>query len=119
MKAIRIISLLSVFCFLFSCSREQSVISGYKQLAKELKMNSKNYTIEDFQAVALEIQNLEQEAESCNFTKEQQKEVNRSRGKCIGYFIKGISQQSEDMLKDFSDQISDIKDGYDEAFGED
>ena len=119
MNAVRIILILSVFYSLFSCSPEVYVISGDKKLAMELKMNSKNYTIEDYQAVALEIQNLEQEAESCNFTKEQQKEVNRLRGKCIGYFIKGISQQSEDMLKDFSDQISDIKDGYDEAFGED
>ena len=75
MKAFRIILILSVFYSLFSCSREVSVISGYKKLAKELKTNSNNYTIEDFQEVALEIQNLEQEAESCNFTKEQQKEV--------------------------------------------
>ena len=118
MKAFRIILILSVFYSLFSCSREVSVISGYKKLAKELKTNSNNYTIEDFQEVALEIQNWEQEAESCNFTKEQQKEVNRLRGKCIGYFIKGISQQSEDILKDFSDRISDIKEGYDVAFDE-
>ena len=118
MKTISIILLFSIFIALFSCSREQTVISGYKKLAKELKMNSQNYTIEDFQEVALEIQNLEQKAESCNFTQEQKKEVNSLRGKCIGYLIKGISQQSEDILKDFSDQISDIKDGYDEAFGE-
>ena len=30
-----------------------------------------------------------------------------------------VSDSTKDMLKDFSDQISDIKDGYDEAFCED
>lgn len=64
----RLIHILVVCLFIFcSCSREDSAISGYRSLAKELKANASSYTEEDWTDVAKKYEKLEKSVENCKF----------------------------------------------------
>lgn len=119
MKVIRIIHFLILLLLLCSCSREQTVLAGYRDLAEELKANSSDYSKEDWGKVLKECEMLEEKAQQCDFSTEEKKELNRLRGQCSAYFIKSLPKQAKCQMEDAIEQISDIADGFMEAIGED
>lgn len=119
MKVIRIIHFLILLLLLCSCSREQTVLAGYRDLAEELKANSSDYSKEDWGKVLKECEMLEEKVQQCDFSPEEKKELNRLRGQCSAYFIKSLPKQAKYQMEDAIEQISDITDGFMEAIGED
>ena len=118
MKVIRIIQILLLLVLVCSCSKEQTVLSGYRDLKKELKINSSDYSMEDWERVLKECEMLEEKARQCNFSPEEKKELNKLRGQCSAYFIKSLPKQAKFQMEDAIEQISDIADGFMEAIGE-
>lgn len=119
MKVIRIMHFLLFLVLVCSCSREQTVLSGYRDLAEELKANSSDYSKEDWGKVLKECEMLEEKVQQCDFSPEEKKELNRLRGQCSAYFIKSLPKQAKYQMEDAIEQISDIADGFMEAIGED
>lgn len=119
MKVIRIMHFLLFLVLVCSCSREQTVLSGYRDLAEELKANSSEYSKEDWGKVLKECEMLEENVKLCDFSPEEKKELNRLRGQCSAYFIKSLPKQAKYQMEDAIEQISDIADGFMEAIGED
>ena len=119
MKRARLIHLLLVCLFFFcSCSREDSALSGYRNLAKDLKANASSYTEEDWSDVAKKYEKLEKSIENCNFSVKEKKELNKLRGQCAAYMLKGITKQAKNQLEDAIEQFSDMAEGFNEALGE-
>ena len=120
MKRARLIHILLVCLFFFcSCSREDSVVSGYRSLAKELEVNSSSYTEEDWTDVAKKYEKLEKSVENCKFSATEKKELNKLRGQCAAYMLKGITTQAKNQLEYALEQFSDMAEGFSEALGED
>ena len=118
MKVIRLIQILLLLVLVCSCSKEQMVLSGYRDLKKELKTNSSDYSMEDWERVLKECEMLEEKARQCNFSPEEKKELNKLRGQCSAYFIKSLPKQAKCQMEDAFEQISNIADGFMEAIGE-
>ena len=118
MKVIRIIQILLLLVLVCSCSKEQTVLSGYRDLKKELKTNPSDYSMEDWERVLKECEILEEKARQCNFSPEEKKELNKLRGQCSAYFIKPLPKQAKCQMEDAIEQISDIADGFMEAIAE-
>lgn len=117
MKVIRLILILLMLVLVCSCSKEQTVLSGYRDLKKELKTNSSDYSMEDWERALKECEMLEEKARQCNFSPEEKKELNKLRGQCSAYFIKSLPKQAKCQMEDAIEQISDIADGFMEAIG--
>ena len=77
MKVVRIIYILLMLLLVCSCSREDSILSDYRSLAKELKVNSANYTAEDWDNVVRKYKKLENKVSHCDFSPKEKKELNK------------------------------------------
>ena len=119
MKAIRVISVLLVLLLVCSCSREESTLSDYRSFAKELKVNSSDYTEEDWNNVVAKYNKLEERASNCNFSQKEKKELNKLRGQCTAYMLKTIYKQTKLQMKDAMEQYLDMAEGFNEVLEED
>lgn len=113
MKSASVTSLL-LLILLCSCNPTKSTIAKYHNLVNELKNNSAEYTEADWESVAKRYETLEDRALQCRFSTEERKELNRLRGQCVAYMLKGAIYQMGDVME----QVSDMTDGFGEAFGE-
>lgn len=118
MKVSRIVYLYLVLFLVCSCSREESTLSDYRALAKELKVNSPDYTSEDWEDVVRKYEKLEKKASRCSFSPKEKKELNRLRGQCAAYMLKSITKQTKVQVEDAIEQFSDMAEGFNEALGE-
>lgn len=118
MKIVRIIYILFVLLLICSCSREESILSDYRSLAKELKANSSDYSAEDWDNVVRKYKKLENKASHCDFSPKEKKELNRLRGQCAAYMLKSITKQAKSQMEDAIEQFSDMAEGFKEAIGE-
>ena len=118
MNLFRIISIVLVFFLLCSCNREESTLSEYRSFAKELKVNSSNYTEDEWNNVIKKYEKLEQKATQCEFSQKEKKELNRLRGQCAAYMLKAIAKQTKSHMEDAMEQFSDMAEGFNEALGE-
>jgi hypothetical protein len=101
-----------------SCNREGSTLSDYRALAKELKVNSSNYTAEEWDDAVRKYEKLEKAVEQCHFSNKEKKELNRLRGQCAAYMLKSITKQTKLHMEDAMEQFSDMAEGFNEALGE-
>ena len=119
MKPSHILHILLLFLLICSsCSREDSAISDYRSLAQELKSNSSDYSEEDWENVVQEYEKLEKRVEKCKFSPKQKKELNRLRGQCAAYMLKGMTTQAKHQMEDAVEQFSDMAEGFNEALGD-
>ena len=118
MKTVRTIYILLMLLLVCSCSKEDSILSDYKSLAKELKVNSVNYSAEDWDNVVRKYKKLENKASHCDFSPKEKKELNRLRGQCAAYMLKSITKQAKVQMEDAMEQFSDMAEGFNEALGE-
>ncbi len=118
MKAARFIKILLVLFIFCSCSQEKSILSDYRHLAKELKMNSSDYSAEDWEDVVRKYEKLEKKVTKCNFSQKEKKELNRLRGQCAAYMVKAITKQTKIQMEDVMEQISDMAEGFNEVLSE-
>lgn len=118
MKAVRIITIFSAFLLFFACSREESTLNDYRALARELKLNSTDYTAEEWEEVISKYERLEKETARCHFSKKEKKELNRLRGQCAAYMLKYVTKQTKLQIKDAIEQFSDMAEGFKEGLGE-
>ena len=118
MKAARFVHILLVLFILCSCSREESIISDYRHLAKELKMNSSDYTAEDWEDAVRKYEKLEKKVAKCKFSQKEKKELNRLRGQCAAYVVKAITKQTQIQMEDVMEQFSDMAEGFNEVLSE-
>lgn len=118
MKASHILYIFLMVFLVCSCSREESSLSDYRSLAKELKVNSSDYTEEDWERVIKKYKKLEEKVSRCDFSKKEKKELNKLRGQCAAYMLKSISKQTKNKVEDVMEQFSDMAEGFNEALGE-
>lgn len=118
MKTIRIAYILLMILLVCSCSREESVISDYRSLAKELKANSSDYSAEDWDDVVRKYKELENVASHCDFSPKEKKELNKLRGQCAAYMLKSLTKKAKVRMEDAMEQFSDMAEGFKEALGE-
>lgn len=119
MKIAKIIQIMMVLLLVCSCSREESLLSDYRDLAKELKENSADYTEQDWENLAANYQKLEEKAERCKFSPDQKKELNKLRGQCVAYLFKAVTKQSAEKVIETINDMSDMVEGFNEALKED
>ncbi len=118
MRLTQILQLFLVLLLVLSCAREESVISDYRDLAKELKDNSSEYTKKDWENVINRYEKLEKEVELCEFSPKERKELNRLRGQCAAYVLKSVTKQAKYQMEDAIEQFSDMAEGFKEVFEE-
>ncbi len=118
MKTVRIITIFLAILLFYACSREESTLNDYRALAKELKVNSTDYTPEEWEEVINKYERLEKETERCHFSKKEKKELNRLRGQCAAYILKSVTKQTKQQIKDAIEQFSDMAEGFKEGLGE-
>ena len=118
MKTCRVLTIVLVVFILCSCNREESTLSEYRSFAKELKVNSSNYTEDEWNNVIKKYEKLEQKATQCEFSQKEKKELNRLRGQCAAYMLKAIAKQTKSRMEDAMEQFSDMAEGFNEALGE-
>ena len=118
MKSVRFIYFILMLILVCSCTREGSALSEYRSLAKELKVNSTDYTQEDGERAIKKYEKLEEKISRCNFSKQEKKELNRLRGQCAAYMLKAISKQTKRDVEDVMEQFADMAEGFNEALGE-
>lgn len=118
MKSVRFIYFILMLILVCSCTREGSALSEYRSLAKELKVNSTDYTQEDWERAIKKYEKLEEKISRCNFSKQEKKELNRLRGQCAAYMLKAISKQTKRDVEDVMEQFADMAEGFNEALGE-
>ena len=97
MKAFRVVHILLALFLICSCRREESILYDYRILARELKVNSSEYTEEDWNNVARKYKQLEKKATKCDFSQREKKELNRLRLQCVAYMHKGKTSDSNSM----------------------
>jgi hypothetical protein len=119
MKVIRIIYVFLIVLVIGSCSREEATLSDYRNLVQELKVNSSDYTEEEWQDIVTEYNSLEERIANCKFSSKEKKELNKLRGQCAAYMLKAVYKQAEFQMQDALEQFSDIGEGFQEALGED
>lgn len=119
MKIARIIIILLSLILIYSCSKEKSTLSGYRDLVQELKNNSSNYNEEEWEEVTKKYENLEEKVKQCKFSPKEKKELNKMRGQCVAYKIKAITKQTKHKMEDVFEQFSDMAEGFNEALSED
>ena len=118
MKSNRIVYVFLALLFICSCSQEKSTLTDYKKLIRELKVNSSDYTEEDWEEIIEKYENLEKAADRCNFSRKEKRELNRLRGQCAAYLFKAIANQTKYQMEDYLEQLSDMAEGFQDVFGD-
>lgn len=118
MRSIRIIQILVILSLVCSCNHEESVLSEYRELAKELKTHSSEYSVEDWEEISERFAKIEKRAEKCEFSPKEKKSLNKLRGQCAGYLIKGATKQAAGQMEEAIEQFGDIMEGFGEVFDE-
>ena len=102
-----VISFCMVLAFCLSaCSTKQGPINNLSSLAEEVQANGSNYTEEDWNAVAEELEVIESEMEQYKdeYTDEDIKEIGRLKGILVAQYtkesVKSITSGVENAMKE-------------------
>lgn len=118
MKSYRIVYIFLALLFVCSCNQEKSTLTDYKRLTRELKVNSSDYTEEDWEEIIEKYESLEEAADRCHFSPKEKRELNRLRGQCAAYLFKAMANQTKYQMEDFLEQLSDMAEGFQDVLGD-
>lgn len=108
--------ILCIICVLFmiSCNSKQTPINNLVELAEELQTNASEYTEEDWQTTADELELIENEIEQykSEYTDEELKEIGRLKGICLAQFTKYSIKAFKNGLDDAMKEVEGIMEGF-------
>lgn len=88
-KLIGVSFLLCCLLVMGGCSAKQSAIRQLTSLNKELKYDSDDYTLRDWNNALGEFKQVVGKLEKCDLSSSERTEVRRMEGECVGYLVKG------------------------------
>ena len=120
MKRIYFYALVIMIGFILSgCkSREERVIERLDNLAEKIQNESSDWDIEQWQDVAKDFEDLNKEAEKCDFSEEQMKQLGEAEGRVIGAFYKEGSQFAGKMMEEYLRNAGNLIEGFQKGFDE-
>ena len=82
-------ALMCCLMLLGSCSAKQSAMRQLSNLNNELKCESVDYTLSDWNNALGEFKQVVGKLEKCKLSGSERVEVRRLEGECVGYLVKG------------------------------
>ena len=82
-------ALMCCLMLLGSCSAKQSAMRQLSHLNNELKYESEDYTLSDWNNALGEFKQVVGKLEQCKMSGSERAEVRRMEGECVGYLVKG------------------------------
>jgi hypothetical protein len=122
-QSLTIAVLAAIFLSFSSCkSNEEKVISKIERLSERIDKNGHKFTAEDWIEAFEDLEDIHEEMEYCEFTREELKKVGRADGRLTAIILKeGAKSLSRDVsfiLKNFSSYFKGFQEGAQESFDE-
>ena len=98
---------------LTSCATKQSAISQLEDFTYELRDNSRNYDVEDWQKAGKKFLKIRKNVSKHEFdyTAEEKTRIGRLEGECARYMAKGAKEGFFDKLQNIGSEIKGILEG--------
>ena len=95
---------------LSSCATKQSAISQLEDFTYELRDNSRNYDVEDWQKAGKKFLKIRKNVSKHEFdyTAEEKARIGRLEGECARYMAKGAKEGFFDKLQNIGSEIKGI-----------
>jgi len=107
-----------IFCcvlgvMLMSCATKQSAINQLEYFSYELRDNSRNYDVEDWQKAGKKFVKIRKNINKheLDFTAGEKEKIGRLEGNCARYMAKGVKDGFFDKLQNIGSEIKGILDG--------
>lgn len=97
-----------------SCKKEPTPIDRLTQLNEQLDRKDVTYSEEEWSALGLELEEIEDEVEKNKdkYTEEELREINRLKGKCLGKMAKKAVHDLAGEIGNFLKESEGILDGF-------
>jgi aldehyde:ferredoxin oxidoreductase len=120
-QCLTIAVLAAIFLSFSSCkSNEEKVISKIERLSERIDKNGHKFTAEDWVEAFEDLEDIHEEMEYCEFTREELMEVGRADGRLTAIITKegakSLSRNVSSFLKDFSSYFKGFQEGVSEDF---
>ena len=98
---------------LMSCTTKQSAITQLENFSYELRDNSRNYSVEDWQKAGKKFVKIRKDINKyeLDYTAEEKTKIGRLEGDCARYMAKGVKDGFFDKLQNFGSEIMGILEG--------
>lgn len=95
---------------LMSCATKQSAINQLEKFSYELRDNSRNYDVEDWQKAGEKFVKIRRDINKheYDYTAEEKAKIGRLEGDCARYMAKGVKDGFFDKLKNIGSEIQGI-----------
>lgn len=95
---------------LMSCATKQSAINQLEKFSYELRDNSRNYDVEDWQKAGEKFVKIRRDINKHehDYTAEEKAKIGRLEGDCARYMAKGVKDGFFDKLKNIGSEIQGI-----------
>ncbi|MCQ2199697.1 MAG: hypothetical protein MJZ19_08285 [Paludibacteraceae bacterium] len=104
---------------LSSCyTKEEKVISRLETLSQKIEQNSNDFNEADWESALNDLEEINNEMQSCAFTQEQMKEVGKMYGKLSSKVAKEMGNKFYKAIKNYGSFLSGFKDGLGESISE-
>lgn len=104
--------LLVAMLALTSCkSSKQAAMNDLQELTSEIKVNATEYDFKEWRKVKNRYIKIEKKLAKHEYTAEENEEIGKMKGECLGYFAKGVLTRSSDKVMDAINQIQGLVDG--------
>lgn len=118
MKKILAITMNLMLCIamLCSCAAKTSAISDLRSFAKEIDKNGATYTVTEWKAAAVEYEKIDNRLKKYDYTTEQQEEIARLKGQCVGSFARNVATNASNKVQGAAAAVKGFIEGIKEAF---
>lgn len=105
---------------LSSCHSKESPIKNLTELTEDVKANYENYSEDDWQSFAEELEMIEHDLEQYieEYTDEEKKEIGKLKGICLGYAAKYSVNNFKNNMENVMKEMEGIIEGFTDAFRE-
>lgn len=103
-----------------SCSDRLTPINKLRRLADDIRLKGPNYGMYDWERAKERYVRINNGLNKYEYTDEEWNEIGLLKGKCMGYFIRGVFESTEKKAKKgHAGQLEGILKGFNESLGDD
>lgn len=101
-----------------ACSTKQSAINQLEEFSYELRDNSRNYDVSDWEQAGKKFVKIREKISKHEFdyTTEEKSKIGRLEGDCAKYMVKGVKEGVFDKIMNIGSEIKGIIEGIMDVF---
>lgn len=104
--------LLLMMLFLASCqSSKQAAVADLRSLTTEIEQNASSYNFKQWVAEQRKFQKIDARLQQYDYTEAENREIGELKGRCLGYFARGVLGKASNKIVDAANQLQGIVDG--------